>query len=225
MVLFMRYDSLFDVIGHIMVGPSSSHTAGACKIAYITRHLFGKPIRNANIFLHGSFAETYQGHGTDKALVAGLLGIAPDNENLRQSFSIAKEQNLNYNFIKKNLGRGYHPNSVLLEVSDETDKLSVIGSSIGGGNIIIEEIEGMKAGFNGDLPTLVFENRDVKGVVAKVTEIISEFGVNIDNMELSQNRSKKIALGWIEVEDQIDNNMVEKIKQIKDILWVRALNV
>lgn len=221
----MRYDSLFDVIGHIMVGPSSSHTAGACRIAYITRLLFGKPIKNANIHLHGSFAETYQGHGTDKALVAGLLGIPQDDENLRHSFSIAKEQNLNYNFYKKNLGKGYHPNSVLLEVSDENDKLSVIGSSIGGGNIIIKEIEGMEAGFNGDSPTLVFENRDVKGVIAKVTEIISEFGLNIDNMELSQNKSKKVALGWIEVEDTINNEMIEKIKQIKDILWVRALNV
>jgi L-serine dehydratase len=221
----MRYDSLFDVIGHIMVGPSSSHTAGACRIAYITRQLFGKPIKNANIYLHGSFAETYQGHGTDRAIVAGLLGMAPDDENLRQSFSIAKEKNLTFTISKKNLGKGYHPNSVQLEVADDTDKLNVVGSSIGGGNIIIKEVEGMEAGFNGDNPTLVFENRDVKGVIAKVTEVISEFNLNIDNMELSQNRQKKIALGWIEVEHNIANDLVEKIKQIKDIIWVRALNV
>jgi L-serine dehydratase len=221
----MRYDSLFDVIGHIMVGPSSSHTAGACRIAYITRHLFGKPIKKANIYLHGSFAETYQGHGTDKALVAGLLGIAPDDENLRQSFSIAKEQNLNYIIAKKNLGSGFHPNSVLLEVSDDKDKLSVIGSSIGGGNIIIKKIEGLEAGFNGDLPTIVFVNKDVKGIIAKVTEVISEFDLNIDNMVLSQDIQKKLALGWIEVDHTIMNELVEKIKQIKDVVWVRALNV
>ncbi len=212
-----------------MVGPSSSHTAGACRIGFLASKIFGKTPSKVNILLHGSFAETYRGHGTDKAIVAGLLGFPPDDERIRQSHSLAEELGLRYSFKSKDLGADYHSNSVLLELFSESgnksDNLSIIGSSIGGGNVIIKEINGLEAGFNGDLPTLICINNDVVGVIAKLTEIIADFEMNIANMHVSRDLQKKTALCWIEVNSTIPDNLIMKLEKMKDIILVRALNV
>ncbi|MHA1340682.1 MAG: L-serine ammonia-lyase, iron-sulfur-dependent subunit beta [Promethearchaeota archaeon] len=228
----MKYDSLFDVVGHIMIGPSSSHTAGACQIAYIARLILigedrkDKKIKKAIIKLHGSFAETYKGHGTDKALLGGLLGCKPDDERLRESFNIVKEIGLEFKIEKVDLGADYHPNSVLLELYDENNtKLEIIGSSIGGGNIIIKEINGMEAGFAADKPTLILINEDKPGVIAKITKIIADFNYNINHMKITQNIPKKMALTWIELSKKIIMDLVNELNKISEIKMVRWLNV
>jgi L-serine dehydratase len=223
----MKYDSLFDVVGHIMVGPSSSHTAGACRIGYIAQKLFGKTPEEVVIYLHGSFAETGRGHGTDKAILAGLLGIPPDDERLRESIKLAEEQGLKYRFEIKDLGSDHHPNSVLLELKTESpklDRLSLIGVSIGGGNIIIEEIDGLEAGFNGNMPTLVIINLDKVGVIARITDIISKHKMNISSMRVSRNLITKSALSWLELNSNIKPELINELEKIPDIVKVRALN-
>ncbi|NMC06385.1 MAG: L-serine ammonia-lyase, iron-sulfur-dependent, subunit beta, partial [Candidatus Lokiarchaeota archaeon] len=131
----MKYHSIFDVIGHVMVGPSSSHTAGACRIAYVARILFGRTPRKVTISLHGSFDETYIGHGTDTAILAGLLGIPPDDERIPVSRALAAKEGIDYEFRTVDLGADYHPNTVVLDMLDGKDKLVIVGESIGGGNI------------------------------------------------------------------------------------------
>jgi L-serine dehydratase len=220
----VRYDSIFDVIGHIMVGPSSSHTAGACRIGYIAQKIFDKTPEKVKIWLHGSFAETYQGHGTDVAVVAGLLGLSPEDERIPKSFELSKEASMEYIFDFKDLGADYHPNSVLLELESGKEKLSVLGSSIGGGNIIIEEIDGLEAGFSGDNPTLICVIKDVVGVIAKITQVISTFKLNIGTMRVSRHIKKKIALCWLEMTTPIPAEIHSILNSIPEVQRVRILN-
>jgi L-serine dehydratase len=221
----VRYHSIFDVIGHVMVGPSSSHTAGACRIAYIARILFGRTPKNVTISLHGSFAETYRGHGTDIAILAGLLGIPPDDERIPQAKELVAAQGMQYQFKKVDLGADYHPNTVVLDMDDATDKLSVVGESVGGGNIIIKEINGLQAGFTGEFPTLVITNHDRVGVIAKMTEIISRFKINIGNMKLDRDMHKKVGICWMELDSSVPVELVKALEKIPDISAVRFLNV
>jgi L-serine dehydratase len=223
----MKYDSLFDIVGHIIVGPSSSHTAGACQIGYIAQNIFGKQPKNADISLHGSFAETYRGHHTDIALIGGLCGFLPDDERIRQSFKLAKERDLTFTFQKRDLGLKYHPNTVQIELygKNKSDKLSVVGSSVGGGNVIIKEINGMTAGFNGDLFTLICIFNDNQGVFEKIKGIIAEFGLNTLNLHVSKNSQKQTALLWMESDFIIPLELIQKLEKISEILMVRGLNV
>ena len=221
----MKYTSIFDVIGHIMVGPSSSHTAGACQIAYVARILFGKRPSTVKIGLHGSFAETYKGHGTDKAIVGGLLGFNPEDNRIKSAFEIAKNENLDYGFEFIDLGSEYHPNSVILEMRDGKDKMTVIGSSIGGGNIIIKEVDGLEAGFGGEPNTLVVLNQDKIGALVNIANTLKNYGLNIGSMKVSRNLKKKIALTWLEADSSIPENLVEALQKYPEIIWVRIINV
>jgi L-serine dehydratase len=221
----VKYSSIFDVIGHVMVGPSSSHTAGACQIAYVARVLFGKEPKEVKIGLHGSFAETYQGHGTDIAILGGLLGFSPEDERIKDAFEIAKKEKLTYNFETVDLGAEYHPNSVKLELSDDSDKMTVIGSSIGGGNIEIVEVNGMEAGFGGEPNTLVILNQDKIGALVNITNTLSKFNLNIGAMKVSRDLKKKIALTWLEADSEIPDELVEALKKYPEIKWVRIVNV
>ncbi len=226
----MKYDSVFDVLGHTMVGPSSSHTAGACRIGFIAQKIFGGTPKSVDIYLHGSFSETYRGHKTDVALVAGLLGLEPDDPQIPFSFSIAKEKGMDYSINFKDLGSDYHPNSVLLIMhgvspSGESRSQSIIGSSIGGGNIIIKEIDGLEAGFNGDFPTLIEVHKDIPGVLAKIMAKISHHNINVLTMQLSRSVRKKIAMSWIELSETITEKLVNEITAIPEVKNVRWLNV
>ncbi|NHJ20211.1 MAG: L-serine ammonia-lyase, iron-sulfur-dependent, subunit beta [Candidatus Lokiarchaeota archaeon] len=221
----MKYTSIFDVIGHIMVGPSSSHTAGACQIAYVARLLFGKKPKSVKIGLHGSFAETYKGHGTDIAILAGLLGFTPEDDMIKHAFEIAEKEGLDYSFEVVDLGADYHPNSVSIEMFDGTEKMNVIGSSIGGGNIIIKEVDGLEAGFGGEPNTLVILNHDRIGALVNIANTLQKFKLNIGSMKISRNLKKKIALTWLEADTAIPEDVIDALKDNSEIIWVRVINV
>lgn len=173
---------VFDIIGPIMIGPSSSHTAGACRIAKTARDISDPGFTEVEFQLHGSFAETYKGHGTDKALLAGALGFDTDDKRIRDSFKIADEKGLKYNFTRKDLGK-VHPNTakVIFKYPDghTTD---VVGSSIGGGNIVIIEIDEIPLSYTGDFPTLILKYNEQKGVISYISSLLSDNGYNIENM-------------------------------------------
>jgi L-serine dehydratase len=221
----MKYTSIFDVIGHIMVGPSSSHTAGACQIAFVARLLFGKKPKSVKIGLHGSFAETYKGHGTDIAILAGLLGFTPEDDTIKHAFEIAEKEGLDYSFELVDLGADYHPNSVSIEMFEGTEKMNVIGSSIGGGNIIIKEIDGLEAGFGGEPNTLVILNHDKIGALVNIANTLQKFKLNIGSMKISRNLKKKIALTWLEADTAIPEDVIDALKEHSEIIWVRVINV
>jgi L-serine dehydratase len=221
----MRYDSIFDVAGHIMVGPSSSHTAGACRIGYIAQLLLGTPPKEVKIFLHGSFADTYRGHKTDVAIIGGLLGFPPYDERLPHSFQLAEKMGLQFTFTFRDLGLDYHPNTVLIEMQTDQETLSIIGSSIGGGNIVIEEINGLEAGFDGNSPTIIEVHKDIRGMLANISSVISMMGLQIKEMHLSRNIRKGIAMSWIECSQSISKEIQEALENIPDMISVRCLNV
>ena len=175
---------IFDIIGPVMVGPSSSHTAGAVRIGYIAGKLMGEPIAKAEILLYGSFLATGKGHGTRKALVAGLLGMKPDDMRIPDSFEIAKEHGIEVAFGESAL-RDAHPNTVQIFLTSVTGKnLEVVGESLGGSRINIAQIDGISTNFSGDYPTLVVHNMDQPGHVAEVTSMLAHKSVNIAAMQL-----------------------------------------
>lgn len=208
-----------------MVGPSSSHTAGACQIAYVAQLLFGKKPKSVIIGLHGSFAETYRGHGTDIAILGGLLGFSPENERIKNAIEIAENNGLKYRFEIVDLGVEYHPNSVSIEMKSNSDYMKVIGSSIGGGNIVIKEVDGLEAGFGGEPNTLVILNQDKIGAIVNIANTLQKFNLNIGSMKVSRNIKKKIALTWLETDSEIPNEVIEAIKKYPEITWVRIINV
>ncbi|MFX1499278.1 MAG: L-serine ammonia-lyase, iron-sulfur-dependent subunit beta [Promethearchaeota archaeon] len=221
----MKYTSIFDVIGHIMVGPSSSHTAGACQIAYVARLLFGQKPKSVKIGLHGSFAETFRGHGTDIAILGGLLGFTPEDERIKNAIEIAQKESLDYSFELVDLGADYHPNSVSIEMIQGSEKMTVIGSSIGGGNIIIKEVNGLEAGFGGEPNTLVILNYDKIGALVNIANTLQKFKLNIGSMKISRDLKKKIALTWLEADSIISEDLIDALKQHPEIIWVRIINV
>ena len=175
---------IFDIIGPVMVGPSSSHTAGAVRIGYIAGKLMGEPIAKAEIFLYGSFLATGKGHGTRKALAAGLLGMKPDDMRIPDSFEIAKKQGIEVTFGESAL-RDAHPNTAQILLTSVTGKkLEVVGESLGGSRINIAQIDGISTNFSGDYPTLVVHNMDQPGHVAEVTSMLAHKSVNIATMQL-----------------------------------------
>lgn len=183
---------LFDVLGPVMTGPSSSHTAGAVRIGSTARRLLGEQPAEAEILLYGSFAATGRGHGTDRALVAGLLGMQPDDDRIPHSFSIAKEAGLHFKIGTTNL-RGAHPNTAVLRLTGASGrKLEVVGASIGGGRINICQIDGITTNFGGDHNTLIVHNQDTPGHVAAVTTCLSQHGVNIATMQLYRSTAGRL---------------------------------
>lgn len=174
---------LFDLIGPVMIGPSSSHTAGAARIGLATRMLLGEDIVSAEIGLHGSFAKTYRGHGTDRALVGGLMGMQVDDEQLRDSLALAQEAGISIHFQHITI-RGAHPNTVRLTVTGVSGHVLVVeAASIGGGNIEIHKIDGLRVSFTGKENTLVIRHMDITGTIASITGALASRRVNIANMQ------------------------------------------
>ena len=189
----MKEYSIFQVMGPIMVGPSSSHTAGACRIANSARNLCPFPFTRAEFILHGSFLMTYKGHGTDRALLAGILGIKPDDSQIIRAFALARESGLDYEFRKGDLGR-VHPNSVKIILSnDQGEVFELLGSSIGGGNIELIELDGNEISFTNQFPTFILQYQDRKGVIAHVSRYISDAGYNIENID-TKKKGKMVTL-------------------------------
>lgn len=194
---------IFDILGPIMVGPSSSHTAGAVRIGNMARTLLGEKVAKARIVLHGSFAQTGQGHGTDRALVAGLLGMKPDDLRIPDSYSVAAEEKLEFVFETADL-KDAHPNTALLELEGECGaKLNMQASSTGGGRIRVDKINGVDVGFTGAYNTLVIHSTDISGKLAEVTRLLSQAKVNIANMSLCRSRRGGSVLMVIETDHPV----------------------
>lgn len=217
--------NLFDIMGPIMVGPSSSHTAGAVRIGLITRKLLGRPPVRSELLLHGSFAATGKGHGTDRALVAGLLGMGPDDPDIPRSFALAERAGLLVR-IGSVVLRGAHPNSVLLKVEDERgNTLEVNASSLGGGRVRVNAIDGLDASFTGDYPTLIIRNEDRPGAVAEVSAILSRRKVNIATMQLYRDRRGGLAVMVLESDQPIWREAVDELRAAVGIVKVTYLNM
>ena len=217
--------NLFDIIGPVMVGPSSSHTAGAVRIGYISRKLLGEDVAKAEIYLHGSFALTGQGHGTDKALVGGLLGMFPDDESIPNSFAIAKERGMEFFFREKHI-RDAHPNTVQMFLTGVSGrKLDIVGSSLGGGRICITKIDGLDANVTGNLPTLIVHNLEQPGHVAEVTSMLSHKSVNIASMQLYRSHRGGNAVMVIECDQEVPMESVNWLRKLEGVEKVTYLSL
>lgn len=217
--------NIFDILGPIMVGPSSSHTAGAVRIGYVARKLLGEPVTSATIYLHGSFLKTAQGHGTDRALVAGLLGMKPDNMGIPDSFDYAKKQGLHFEFHPIVL-RDVHPNSCKLVLTGRnTKELTIIASSLGGGIIQICSIDGLDANFSGDYATLVVHNDDQPGHVTEVSSVLARNHVNIGSMQLYRDNRGGKAIMIIECDQDIPGEVIERISHFPGIHKITYLSL
>lgn len=216
--------NILDVIGPVMVGPSSSHTAGAVRIGLAAAKLLGEPVKKAQLFLHGSFLATGKGHGTDKALVAGLLGFAVDDERVPDSFRYAKERKLDISIEGIDLGDEVHPNTVKMKVEGESGrKLEIVASSIGGGRIQIDKIDGLTINVSGDYPTLIVHNLDQPGHVTEVTSMLAHKSVNIATMQLYRLGRGGEAVMVIECDQEIPQDSIRWLEHLEGIRKVTYL--
>lgn len=212
----MKYRSVFDIIGPIMVGPSSSHTAGAAKIGRLARSIFGRQPKKVHIFLYGSFAETYKGHATDVALVAGLLDFDTNDARLPRSLQLAEDAGMTVEITAED-AVPEHPNTARIRLSDDQEDMEVTGISIGGGKVEIVELNGFKLKLSGQCPAILILNHDRYGVIAGVTRILSEARVNIGHMEVSRKEKGKMALMVIETDEMIDEAMFGQIRGLPGV--------
>ena len=202
----MKYISILDIIGPTMIGPSSSHTAGAIRLALLARNIYGKKPGWVKFTLYNSFAKTGKGHGTDKALIAGILGFKVDDPKIKNSYEFAKQESILIEFETKN-DPDRHPNSVDFTFYNETN-MFVSGKSLGAGEVEIDNIKGFKANIRGDLPTLFIIHKDKPGMLSKVTEFLQEANVNIATLHCERNEKGKEAA--IYTKTRIDNRSTDQ---------------
>lgn len=217
----MKNFSVMDIIGPRMVGPSSSHTAGAARIGQIANKLVKGQVQKAQITLYGSFAKTGRGHGTDRAIIAGILGVAPDDERIKYSMLLAKSENIQVD-VKYSAEDVDHPNTARVEVTDHDGGVfTLMGVSIGGGNIQIREINGMEVLFSGDYPTIIAFYQDMPGIISKVTRILSEAKINVAFMKVFRSAKRQDACMVIEtdtvVNDELLYDMTSQIDEIEEV--------
>jgi L-serine dehydratase len=218
--------SLLDIIGPVMVGPSSSHTAGACRLGLLARCLVGGTPQRARVELHGSFARTGEGHGTDKAIVGGLMGFRPDDERIREALGIAERENLHYAFEKTTLGNDEttHPNSVRITVELGERKHVMLGSSLGAGRVFVSQIDGFPVDVHGSYHTIVLVAEDVKGSIARIAGILAEDGLNIATLKLSRKERGGDAFIVIELDEAPNDKALADIRALKWVRWSFALD-
>jgi L-serine dehydratase len=212
--------SLLDIIGPVMVGPSSSHTAGACRLGLLARGLVGGTPQTAHIQLHGSFARTGEGHGTDKAIVGGLMGFRPDDERLRDALDIMERDSLAYTFEKTTLGEDndVHPNTVRITLTRNKYSAVMQGSSLGAGRVLITQIDGYPVEVTGNLHTIVLVAEDVKGSVARIATLLADAELNIATLRLSRKQRGGDAFMVIELDESPGENVRDTIRALP---WVR----
>ena len=216
---------LFDVLGPVMTGPSSSHTAGAVRIGSTARRLLGEGTpRSAAITLYGSFAATGHGHGTDRALIAGLLGFQPDDERIAHSFDLAHDAGMAFTFTLSRTAEE-HPNTARIDLVGKSGKtLSMIGCSLGGGRIMVVEMNGLRANFSGDLPTLIVQNVDQPGHVSEVTSMLAQRGVNIATMQLYRDHPGGNAVMIIETDKAVPQESLTWLESCEGIIRVTFID-
>ena len=203
---------LFEVLGPIMIGPSSSHTAGAVRLGNIARSLLDETPLEVHIYLHGSFAATYQGHGTDLALVNGLLGFSVDDDRLKRSFEYAKEQRMKIHLSSEDLG-DVHPNTVKMTLFGRNGKsVTMMGSSIGGGRVEVFDVDGLPLSISGERPTMLVQYQDQPGIIAGVTGIFAEMNINIATMKVSRQAKGKAAIAVIEADEHIPEEVTKRVR-------------
>ncbi|UHA75627.1 L-serine ammonia-lyase, iron-sulfur-dependent subunit beta [Paenibacillus sp. 481] len=212
----MKYRSVFDIIGPIMVGPSSSHTAGAAKIGRLARSIFGKQPKQVDVFLYGSFAETHKGHATDVALIAGVLDFDTDDDRLPQALVLAEQAGVEVKFFIED-AVPEHPNTARIRLIDGGEQLEVVGISIGGGKVEIVELNGFELRLSGACPAILILNHDRYGVIAGVTQILSREEVNIGHMEVSRKEKGQMALMVIETDDRIAEQVINEIRDLTGV--------
>lgn len=215
---------LFDIIGPVMIGPSSSHTAGAARIGRITRMLLGEAVQYADIRFHGSFAKTWEGHGTDRAVIGGLLGLQVDDERLRKSRALAEQAGMRYTISAVQL-RDAHPNTVLIDaVGVSGAQISVQAVSVGGGSIRVQYLNGLEVGFSGERTTLVIQHRDTPGAIAKVSRLLAAARLNIATMRVFRAEAGGRAVMALELDSVPDDSLVAALRNVPAIQSVTLLD-
>lgn len=218
--------SIFDIAGPIMIGPSSSHTAGACKIGQFARALYNKTPKKVVFYLHGSFGEVYKGHATDRALLGGVMKFKTSDPHIKESFKIAKEKNIEYKFIKKDLGENWHPNTVKIILEDGKYKMSVIGSSIGGGMIEILQIDNFKVkirGRAGKYLSLVACYEKDKKILEKLVKQIKKLGIEVAETEHTSYKNQTLSVIGLDGRRILLPEVLE-LEKIPGVIFIRALS-
>ncbi len=209
----MKYLSVTEIIGPVMVGPSSSHTAGAVRIGQMARSIYGGQAREAEIYFYGSFAHTFKGHGTDVAVIAGLLGFSTFDERIPYALEEAEKAGLKVTVIPTNEPAD-HPNTARIILRGELGQVNVVGISIGGGNAQITEIDGFRIQVNADMATSIIMHQDKAGVIASITEIYGKHGINIGHMEVSRKTKGDIALMSLETDEEIGGEVLAELRAL-----------
>jgi len=220
----MKYRSVFDIIGPVMIGPSSSHTAGAARIGLLARKLFGREPKKVTIHFYGSFAQTYKGHATDVAVVSGVLGYASDDERIPNALQIAQAGGLDLHFVVEE-AVPKHPNTVMIELQSDEDRIQVIGISIGGGLVQITQVDDFQLRLSGESPALLIFHQDAYGAIASVTQLLAYEQVNINHMEVSRSDRGKTALMVIETDTPVSPDIVKLITRQPLIRKVIILDI
>jgi L-serine dehydratase len=216
--------SLLDIIGPVMVGPSSSHTAGACRIGLLARGLVGGTPERARIELHGSFARTGEGHGTDKAIAGGLMGFRPDDERIRDALNIAEREGLAYTFEKTTISDEAHPNTVRLTLERGDRRNEMIGESLGAGRIHITEVDGFPVEVHGNHHTIVLVAEDVKGSIARIAQLLADGGLNIATLRLTRKERGGDAFMVIEIDELPGESVRDAIRALPWVRWTNRLD-
>lgn len=222
----MSFISVFDVLGPNMIGPSSSHTAGTAVIAFLAHKMINGPLKTVEFTLYGSFAKTYRGHGTDRALLGGIMGFATDDMRIRDSFKIAAERGLEFKFIPNETETDIYPNTVDIRmVNADGREMTVRGESLGGGKVRIVQINGIDVDFSGEYSAVIVCQQDKPGVAAHITKVLSDRGVNIAFMRLFRESKGNIAYTIVESDDHLPEDITETLREnpnVHDVMIVQS---
>lgn len=222
----VRHDrkvSILDVMGPVMVGPSSSHTAGTARLGRVAREILNEDPADVHFYLHPPLALTYRGHGSDFALVGGSIGLNVDDPRIPEAIRIAEQMDVNIQFSEEDLGE-VHPNTVRIEIKGPTREAEIVGSSIGGGVIEVFNINGFQTRFKGDSPTLLLFYRDRPGMISEVTKIIAEESINIASLYCSRKQRGKDAFMQIDVDSPISDAALKRVCSMEDVADARYLD-
>lgn len=219
---------VFDMIGPVMIGPSSSHTAGVVRIGRVGLRVLGEAVNEAEIIFYNSFARTYEGHGSDRAILAGLLDYSTDDVRIKDSIALAKEENLKYKFRSVGNASTLHPNTVKLSLTGSVRKVEIIGESLGGGVINISEIDGFSANFSASLHSLIIKADDVKGSISTIANILSNDDCNIATMSVSRKGKHGLACQVIEMDSGLKDVTLDYMKSlnwIKEVIYIPEIKL
>lgn len=219
----MKYRSVFDIIGPVMIGPSSSHTAGAARIGRAARHLFGREPKYAHVHLYGSFAKTYKGHGTDVAIIGGLLDYETDDTRISQAIETARKNGMKIRFHEEEAITD-HPNTARLKIGDDEGELELVGISIGGGKAEITELNGFELNLSGEHPAILLIHNDRFGAIASSTTILAKHEINIGRMEVSRKALGEQALMVIEVDQNVEDVVLSELERADHIIQVAKIS-